>query len=64
MFDPDKQIIVEIDISNITSRGVISQLDKLRRLYLVVFHSRKFSPAELNYNIYYKELLAIIDYFK
>ena len=64
MFNPDKRIVVEINISNITLGGVISQLDKLRRLYSVVFYSRKFSPAELNYNIYDKELLAIVDYFK
>ena len=56
--------MVKIDIFNITLGGVISQLDKLGRLYLVVSHSRKFSPAELNYNIYNKELLAIMDYFK
>ena len=56
--------MVKIDISNIISKGVINQPDKLRRLYLIVFHSKKFSPAELNYNIYNKELLAIIDYFK
>ena len=64
MFNPDKRIVVKINVSNITLGGVISQLDKLGRLYLVVFYSRKFSPAELNYNIYNKELLAIMDYFK
>ena len=64
MFNPDKRIMVKTDISNIILRGVISQPDKLEKLYLVVFHSRKFSPTELNYDIYNKELLAIIDYFK
>ena len=64
MFNPDKRTVVKTDISNITLEGVISQPDKLRRLYLVVFYSRKFSPTELNYNIYDKELLAIVDYFK
>ena len=63
MFDPDKRIMVEIDVSDITL-GVISQLDKLERLYLIVFHSRKFNPAELNYDIYNKELLVIVDCFK
>ena len=64
MFDPDKRTVVEIDVSDIVLGGVISQLDELGRLYSVVFHSRKFSPAELNYNIYNKELLAIVDCFK
>ena len=33
-------------------------------LYLVAFYSRKFLSAELNYIIYNKELLAIINTFK
>ena len=64
MFDPDKQIIVKTDVSDIILGGVISQSDELGRLYLIVFHSRKFSSTELNYDIYNKELLTIIDCFK
>jgi len=30
----------------------------------VVFHSRKFQPAEINYEIHDKELLAVVDAFK
>ena len=30
----------------------------------MVFHSRKFQPAEINYEIHDKELLAIVDAFK
>jgi len=30
-------------------------------LHPIAFHSRKFSPAELNYDIYDKEMLAIVD---
>ena len=33
-------------------------------LYSVTFYLRKLLPAELNYNIYNKELLAIINNFK
>ena len=64
MFNPDKQTMVETDASNIILGGVISQLDKLGRLHPVVFYSRKFSSTELNYDIYNKELLAIVDCFK
>ena len=32
--------------------------------YLVVYYSRKLTPLELNYNIYNKELLAIIAVLK
>ena len=64
MFDPDKRTVVKTDTSNITLGGVISQPDELRRLHPVAFYSRKFSPAELNYDIHDKELLAIVDCFK
>ena len=56
--------MIEIDTSNITLKEVISQPDELGRLYLIIFYSKKFSPTELNYDIYNKELLAIIDCFK
>ena len=56
--------MVKIDVSDITLGRVISQLDKLGRLHPIIFYSRKFSPAELNYNIHDKELLAIMDCFK
>ena len=64
MFNLDKRTVVETDASNIILGRVISQLDKLGRLYLIIFYFRKFSPVELNYNIYNKELLTIVDYFK
>jgi hypothetical protein len=35
-----------------------------KKLHPNAFHCRKFSPAENNYEIHDKELLAIIDYFK
>jgi len=34
------------------------------RLHPIAFHSRKFTPAEINYEIHDKELLAIVDAFK
>ena len=64
MFNPDKRTVVETDTSNIALGGVISQPDELGRLHPVAFYSRKFSPAELNYDIHDKELLAIVDCFK
>ena len=33
-------------------------------MHPVAFHSRKFLPAEINYEIHDKELLAIVDAFK
>jgi hypothetical protein len=56
--------IVETDASDFTPGSTLSQTAKDKKLYPNAFHSRKFSPAEINYEIYDKELLAIVDCFK
>ena len=64
-FDPDKEIIVETDASAYVSAGVISQYDADSGiLHPVAFFSKKHSPAECNYEIYDKELMAIIRCFE
>ena len=42
----------------------LSQSEDGKKGNPVAFHSRKLTPAEQNYNIHNKELLAIIDIFK
>ena len=54
---------MEADASDRALGAYISQYHN-KQLYPVAFHSRKLSPAELNYNIHNKELLAIINTFK
>ena len=44
--------------------GVLSQIEDDGELHPVVFYSRKMIPAEYNYKIYDKELLAIIKSFE
>ena len=58
-FDPDHETVLETDSSGYCSGGVLSQYkdDVLRP---VAFYSKKHLPAECNYPIYDKELLAII----
>lgn len=58
-FDPDHETVLETDSSGYCLGGVLSQVkgDVLRP---VAFFSKKHSPAECNYPIYDKELLAII----
>ena len=46
------------------SAGVLSQYSNNGKLHLVVFFSRKHSLQEINYEIYEKELLAIIKAFE
>jgi len=50
---------VETDASEHTIRGVLSQEQK-GKWKLIAFLSRTMQPAERNYKIYNKELLAIV----
>ena len=63
-FDPDREILVETDTSDYVSAGVMSQHDDNGILHLVAFFSKKHTPAECNYEIYDKELMAIIRCFE
>jgi hypothetical protein len=62
-FDPDKETWVETDASDFVTAGVLSQIVN-SVLRPVAFFSKKMGPAETNYMIYDKELLAIIRAFK
>jgi hypothetical protein len=46
------------------SGGVLSQYDKEGILRPIAFFSKKHSAVKCNYEIYNKELLAIIRYLK
>ena len=59
-----KKIIIEIDTNRIALDLILSQPDEKKRLHPVTFYSRKFIAPELNYDIYDKKLLAIVDSFK
>ena len=64
IFNPAKKIIVEIDTNRIVLGSILSQPDEKKRLYPIIFYSRKFTAPELNYDIYDKELLSMVDSFK
>ncbi|KAI0995439.1 Transposon Tf2-9 polyprotein [Podosphaera aphanis] len=63
-FDPEKEITVETDASDYVTAGVLSQYNSNGILQPVAYFSKKHSPAECNYEIYDKELLAIIRAFE
>ncbi len=63
-FNPDKKCIVETDASDYVSAGILSQYSDNGILHPIAFYSKKHSPAECNYEIYDKELLAIIRCFE
>ena len=63
-FNYEARYVVKIDASNSVLGGVLSQHDTHRVLRPMAYFLRKHSLAECNYEIYDKELLAIIRVFK
>jgi len=58
-FYPELDTVVETVASNYALGYILSQFHG-KRVHPVSFHSRKLSPAERNYDIHDKELLAIL----
>ena len=56
--------IIKANLSNYITKDILSQYNKEGVLHFVVYFLKQLSPAECNYEIYDKELLAIIRYFK
>ena len=63
-FDWDKSARLETDASDRGTGGVLLQPDSNNVYRPVAFFSRKMNPAESNYEIYDKELLAIVQAFE
>jgi hypothetical protein len=63
-FDPSKETWVETDASDYVTAAILSQFDDKGVLRPVAFLSSKMTPAECNYEIYDKELLAIVRAFE
>jgi hypothetical protein len=63
-FDPQRECIVETDASDFALQATLSQICDDKKLHPNAFNSRKFSPAEINYEIHDKELLTIVNSFK
>jgi len=63
-FDWEREVILETDALDYVSAGVLSQVGDDGILRPVAFFSKKHSITECNYEIYDKELLAIIRCFE
>jgi hypothetical protein len=63
-FDYDHEIIIETDASDYVSAGVLSQYDDEGLLHPIAFFCKKHTTTECNYEIYDKELIAIICTFE
>ena len=63
-FNPERKIILKTNASDQALGSCLSQPDAEKQLHPVAYRSKKFSGPELNYDIYNKELLAIVDAFE
>jgi predicted aspartyl protease len=59
-FDPERETVVEADASGYATGGVLLQRGADGALQPCAYLSQRLSPAETNYEIHDKELLAIV----
>ena len=59
-----KDFYLKTNASDFDLGAVLSQIGIDGKLHRVTFYSRKFSTAEINYEIHDKELLAIVNSFQ
>jgi len=59
-YDPDRPALLETDASDFAIAGILSQKFEYGKIHPVRFVSRKLIPAELNYDVYNKEMLAVV----
>ena len=64
MPDTTKLFFIMTDALLTATGGVVMQKDSNRDLHPCAYHSTTFSPAKGNYNIYDRELLAVIQALK
>ena len=60
VLDLDKKKRMEVDVSDYAIGGVLSTEYEDRRWRLVAFLSKSLNETERNYEIYSKEMLAVI----
>jgi hypothetical protein len=60
LYDPKRPIIIETDASDYAIGACLNQLDEEGRAHPVLYFSRKLIPAEINYDVHDKELMAIV----
>ncbi len=63
-FDLKRQAILKIDALNYVKDEILSQYDDKKVLHSMTFYSKSMILAEINYHIYDKKLLVIIQCFK
>ena len=64
IYNSEKEIILETDASDYIIRACLIQKGNDDKLRPIAYYSRKIIGLELNYDIYNKELLTIVEAFK
>ena len=60
IFDLELEIVLETDALDFALRAYLSQKAADSKLHLVAYYLRTLTLTERNYNVYNKELLAIV----
>ena len=63
-YDLSFKIVMKINVSNYVFENVLSQYDKEKIFYFVIYFSKKHFSIECNYEIYDKKLLIIVRAFE
>ena len=59
--DPTKQYTLEVNTSGFTLGAVLSQKGSDGKLHPISYYSRMLNAAERNYDVYNRELLALVE---
>jgi len=55
---------IETDTSDLAKAGILSQYEPDEHWHLLAFYNKRFLPAELNYDVYDKEMVVIVNCFQ
>jgi hypothetical protein len=58
--NPEKPFFLETNASGVAMGAILSQRQEDGRLHPIAFLSKSFNPAQMNYDVHDKELMAII----
>lgn len=59
--DPSRQFVVEVDASDIRVGTILSHPDPAdQKLHSCALYSQQLMPAEVNYDVWNRELLAVV----
>jgi hypothetical protein len=58
--DHNKPFTMEVDVSQYALGAILSQKDEQGKLRPVAYYSKMLIPAECNYDVYDRELLALV----